>query len=477
MVITGVIISELKDLPIEKEKTSEDDYEDLTDSDDLVEDNDTLQVAMSHSSVKSDPGTFRSTITKRKKTHLLHDKPNGRKKFWLRGKLPLSKRSHYASESKLSSGAMDSGELCVCTSYKAVGAEGGEAAALLAGGRVTVPVSVVAHILPSASSASPHDMNTNNALSDIEEGAEGRSSRARPLTRNAPLPVIANFNALYPTNDIDDQLIRQRRFEMEYGVLEKESSDDVWVRNEPQPSSTTASSESSQDNEAKGQYPSYGAMGLLAADPSYGSELSLSLDSNRFMFSTLSLNSSSWVQNVPRVQGVHTQVDYKHHLVPDMEKIVNSSFYWGVMDRYQAEKLIENKPEGTFLLRDSAQDEFLFSVSFRRYGRSLHARIEQWNHKFSFDCRDPGVFSTDSVCGLIEHYKDPSCCMFFEPMLTLPLHRNFTFSLQHMVRATISSRVTYDGISQLPLPASLKEYLRFYHYKQKVRVRRFDNMA
>lgn len=59
------------------------------------------------------------------------------------------------------------------------------------------------------------------------------------------------------------------------------------------------------------------------------------------------------------------------------------------MDRYEAERLLENKPEGTFLLRDSAQEEFLFSVSFRKYGRSLHARIEQFNHKFRL------VFKTD----------------------------------------------------------------------------------
>ena len=175
---------------------------------------------------------------------------------------------------------------------------------------------------------------------------------------------------------------------------------------------------------------------------------------------------------IPRT--VHTQVDYIHCLVPDLQKITNCSFYWGVMDRYEAERLLDNKQEGTFLLRDSAQEEFLFSVSFRRYGRSLHARIEQWNHKFSFDSHDPGVFASDTVCGLIEHYKDPSCCMFFEPMLTLPLNRTFPFSLQHFCRSTICSRSTYDGIDLLPLPKPLKEYLKYYHYKQKVRVRRFE---
>ena len=35
--------------------------------------------------------------------------------------------------------------------------------------------------------------------------------------------------------------------------------------------------------------------------------------------------------------------------------------------RYEAEALLEGRPEGSFLLRDSAQDEYLFSVSFRRY--------------------------------------------------------------------------------------------------------------
>lgn len=173
-------------------------------------------------------------------------------------------------------------------------------------------------------------------------------------------------------------------------------------------------------------------------------------------------------------QIVHTSIDYIHYLVPDLLQITNCSFYWGKMDRYEAEKLLENRPEGTFLLRDSAQEEYLFSVSFRKYGRSLHARIEQWNHLFSFDSRDPGVYASSTVCGLIEHYKDPSCCMFFEPMLTIPFPRKFPFSLQHTCRATICSQISYDDVNQLKLPKLLKSYLKEYHYKQRVRIRQFD---
>lgn len=171
---------------------------------------------------------------------------------------------------------------------------------------------------------------------------------------------------------------------------------------------------------------------------------------------------------------IHTQIDYIHCLVPDLLRITNLPCYWGVMDRYQAETLLEGKPEGTFLLRDSAQEDYLFSVSFRRYGRSLHARIEQWNHNFSFDVHDPSVFHAPSVTGLLEHYKDPNSCMFFEPLLSNPIHRTQPFSLQRICRAVISSATTYDGISALPLPSALKEHLKEYHYKQRVRIRRLD---
>ncbi|MBN3298840.1 suppressor of cytokine signaling 4 [Amia ocellicauda] len=152
-------------------------------------------------------------------------------------------------------------------------------------------------------------------------------------------------------------------------------------------------------------------------------------------------------------------------LVPDLLQINNSSCYWGVLDRYEAEELLEGQPEGTFLLRDSAQEEFLFSVSFRRYSRSLHARIEQSGKRFSFDGRDPCVYRDPSVTGLLQHYSDPATCLFFEPLLSRPLPRTFPFSLQHLCRAVICSRTTYQAIDTLPLPTSLRDYLRQYHYK------------
>ncbi|GCC32873.1 suppressor of cytokine signaling 4-like [Chiloscyllium punctatum] len=178
-------------------------------------------------------------------------------------------------------------------------------------------------------------------------------------------------------------------------------------------------------------------------------------------------NNCSWLAPFYKY---HTEFGYIYRLVPDLFWIINNPCYWGVMDRYGAEALLEGKPEGTYLLRDSAQEDYLFSVSFRRYSRSLHARIEQWNHNFSFDAHDPCVFHAPSVTGLLEHYRDPNSCMFFEPLLSLPLNRTFPFSLQRLCRAVICSSTTYEGIDALPVPPPLKAYLKEYHYKQKIRM-------
>lgn len=55
------------------------------------------------------------------------------------------------------------------------------------------------------------------------------------------------------------------------------------------------------------------------------------------------------VLNDEQRPAVHRIVEYSHHLVPDIDKILNASYYWGVMDRFRAEQLLEGKPEGRCL--------------------------------------------------------------------------------------------------------------------------------
>ncbi|XP_055694566.1 uncharacterized protein LOC129796547 [Lutzomyia longipalpis] len=291
------------------------------------------------------------------------------------------------------------------------------------------------------------------------------------LFMNQP-PQLLDFSRFnpddYPTEDCDEQARLQREREIEEGVEAPPGF-------KPRPT------------ESAGALPAAPVINPSATSMVHWSPLGSAafqsfIQTNRGATATVA-PSLYTIDDIPhhqmaiipnQPQRIHSQVDYIHCLVPDLQEITARSFYWCKMDRYQAEKLLEGKPEGTFLLRDSAQEDFLFSVSFRKYGRSLHARIEQFNHSFSFDSHDPSVFTAKTVTGLLEHYKDPLCVMFFEPQLTIPLNRNFVFSLQQICRASIVSRVTYDNISELHLPSRLKAYLREYHYKQKVRVKRFD---
>lgn len=43
---------------------------------------------------------------------------------------------------------------------------------------------------------------------------------------------------------------------------------------------------------------------------------------------------------------VHSTAEYTHYLVSCLDLITNAPYYWGKMDRYEAEKLLEGKPEG-----------------------------------------------------------------------------------------------------------------------------------
>lgn len=301
-----------------------------------------------------------------------------------------------------------------------------------------------------------------------------------PISQAPVLDSVAPVTLVTPVEDEDDRLRERRRISIEQGV-------------EPPPNAQIHTFEVTAQinplyklgpklahgmNELAGDERATLHQLLLQSCLDTLDEVAASTAASDFDLGAAASPSSQVQPDSPNPQDIqhriHTQIDYIHCLVPDLLQITNLPCYWGVMDRYQAENLLEAKPEGTFLLRDSAQEDYLFSVSFRRYGRSLHARIEQWNHNFSFDVHDPSVFHATTVTGLLEHYKDPNSCMFFEPLLSNPINRIQPFSLQHICRAAISSCTTYDGINALPLPNALKEHLKEYHYKQRVRIRRLD---
>lgn len=76
-------------------------------------------------------------------------------------------------------------------------------------------------------------------------------------------------------------------------------------------------------------------------------------------------------------------------IIAEVDKqLTTYSWYWGNISRRDAENLLRGKDEGTFLVRDSSDKHFLYSLSFRSSGKTMHTRIEYCNKVFCFFSND-----------------------------------------------------------------------------------------
>lgn len=57
-------------------------------------------------------------------------------------------------------------------------------------------------------------------------------------------------------------------------------------------------------------------------------------------------------------------------------------WYWGPISGEAAEKILSNEPDGSFIVRDSSDDHYIFSLSFRLNSCVRHVRIEHDQGKF-----------------------------------------------------------------------------------------------
>lgn len=58
--------------------------------------------------------------------------------------------------------------------------------------------------------------------------------------------------------------------------------------------------------------------------------------------------------------------------------------YWGPISGVVAERLLQNESDGSFLVRDSSDEHYIFSLSFKLSGEVRHVRIEHHGGNFSF---------------------------------------------------------------------------------------------
>ncbi|XP_017467369.1 PREDICTED: uncharacterized protein DDB_G0283357 [Rhagoletis zephyria] len=60
-----------------------------------------------------------------------------------------------------------------------------------------------------------------------------------------------------------------------------------------------------------------------------------------------------------------------------IEKVKDYGWYWGPLSSEAAEKVLSTEPDGSFIVRDSSDDHYIFSLSFKLNNCVRHVRIEQ----------------------------------------------------------------------------------------------------
>ena len=161
--------------------------------------------------------------------------------------------------------------------------------------------------------------------------------------------------------------------------------------------------------------------------------------------------------DTPEHWPLNPELHYVDHLVPDLTSVVNCPYYWGRISKDEAEVILEVKPAGSFLLRDSGHERHAFAISFRRNDLTCHMRIESTRgHRFNLG---HGDLSFATIPLLLDFVRQEGRVMKSPVLRTRPL------ALVELARAALCDRVTYEGVGELNIPQRLKGFLRELSYQ------------
>lgn len=187
-----------------------------------------------------------------------------------------------------------------------------------------------------------------------------------------------------------------------------------------------------------------------------------------------------------QANGDHEPVDF----ATSIRQVKDYGWYWGPISGEMAEKILVGEPDGSFIVRDSSDNHYIFSLTFKLNGFVRHVRIEHDQGNFSF-----GTFTNfksqtivEFIENAVKHSRSGRYLFFLHrrpmlgPMRVQLLHPVSRFkqvqSLQHRCRFVILKVVRWDLVDQLTLPKKLKDYLKTpQYYTEEVDFARGEDLA
>ncbi|KAK4311027.1 hypothetical protein Pmani_017442 [Petrolisthes manimaculis] len=155
-----------------------------------------------------------------------------------------------------------------------------------------------------------------------------------------------------------------------------------------------------------------------------------------------------------------------------------SGWYWEQVSWREAETLLHHTSLGTFLVRDSSDARYLFSLSVQTERGPTSVRIHYSQGRFRLDC-EAAVTTTmpdfPHLITLVEHYVklnrkmqrhvwvDAKGHVFSPITITKPLKRSVP-SLKHLSRLAINLTCPLPATTTLTLPPPLSQYLTDYPF-------------
>lgn len=148
-------------------------------------------------------------------------------------------------------------------------------------------------------------------------------------------------------------------------------------------------------------------------------------------------------------------------------EMLSYAWYWGEISRHEAQRQLTDKPNGSFLIRDSEKDGSQFTLSFRMWNRTLHYRIQFHDNYWHFETRkyESMVEMVENVMNRSDHemffvQRTSDIMPPFPVILRYPLSRYLNFTtLQELCRRVINKNMDESDIRSLPIPGQLKKFL------------------